>query len=68
LVAEKTLLKESQFCQNTRKNYLFSNRHLLVWYELGSQFFFLNESLSIELQFAHKHLYVVRGTFSQKIF
>jgi hypothetical protein len=30
--------------------------------------FFLNESLSIELQFAHKHLYVVRGTFSQKFF
>ena len=47
---------------------LFSNRHLLVWYELGSQIFFLNESLLLELQFAHKHLYVVRGTFWQKFF
>jgi hypothetical protein len=30
--------------------------------------FFLNESLFIELQFAHKQLYVLHGTFSQKFF
>ena len=54
--------------EKTPKNDLFSNTHLLVWYELGSQIFFLNESLLLELQFAHKHLYVVRVCFPQKNF
>ena len=47
---------------------VFHQKFEKLWYELGSQIFFLNESLLLELQFAHKHLYVVRGNFWQKIF
>ncbi len=45
------VLKSVILAEKTPKNDLFSNRHLLVWYESGSQIFFLNESLLLAFIF-----------------